>query len=329
MTLLKSVSLDDVAARGAITDADVLRMRRAFYADGRIEPHEAEALIALNAACREQAPAWIDCYVEMLTDHLVNQVVPEGYLTVENADWLIERVTRNGRIATRGDFELVVNVLDKARWSPERLVAFALAQVRDVVLERNRDLTAPTNRPIVCEADVELLRRIIYAFGGDANIAITRAEADILFEINDATEGAENADAWQPLFVKAIANCVLSASGYVMPSREEALAREAWLDRRGDLSLGNMLAGMANGLFGGYRKQSKEEQAISRLERQKIEIVTGEGVSPAEAAWLAERIGRNGSLGTNEQALLAMLRDGAPDLHPDLAGLLSRLPAAA
>jgi hypothetical protein len=118
---------------------------------------------------------------------------------------------------------------------------------------------------------------------------------------------------------------VLSASGYTVPSREEALAREAWLDRRGDLSIGNVLAGMMSA----YRPQSREEQAIVRLERQKVEIVTGEGVSVAEAEWLADRIKANGSLGANETALLAMLRDAQPDLHPVLADLVAREARAA
>jgi len=30
-----------------------------------------------------------------------------------------------------------------------------------------------------------MVRRILYAFGGDENIAVTRAEAEVLFGIND------------------------------------------------------------------------------------------------------------------------------------------------
>ena len=93
-----------------------------------------------------------------------------------------------------------------------------------------------------------MIRRILYAFGGDGNVAITRPEAEVLFEINDATADGTNAEGWRDLFVKAIANCVLAASMYTAPSREQALTREAWLDRRGDLSVGAMAEGMARGL---------------------------------------------------------------------------------
>ena len=36
---------------------------------------------------------------------------------------------------------------------------------------------------VVTEADVNLLRRIFYAYGGDQHIAISRAEAEVLFEV--------------------------------------------------------------------------------------------------------------------------------------------------
>ena len=135
MSLLNVVSLDQMRARGAITEADVASLRRAFYEDGAIDRSEAEALFALNTACKTQDPAWADCFVEMLTDHIVNQTAPEGYLTVENAEWLVAQISADGRVDSKTELELLVNVLDKARWSPQGLVAFALAQVKHAVVE--------------------------------------------------------------------------------------------------------------------------------------------------------------------------------------------------
>ena len=70
----------------------------------------------------------------------------------------------------------------------------------------------------------------ITAFAGDAGISITRVEAEILFNINDRTAEADNDPAWSDLFAKALANCVMAASGYVAPPREVALRQEAWLN---------------------------------------------------------------------------------------------------
>ena len=84
--------------------------------------------------------------------------------------------------------------------------------------------------------DLALLRRIVFAFGGDGNVAVTRAEADTLFAINDAVETGGPNPAWTDFFVKAIANAVMATSGFAVPSRDEALRQDVWLDERGDLS---------------------------------------------------------------------------------------------
>jgi hypothetical protein len=96
--------------------------------------------------------------------------------------------------------------------------------------------------------------------------------------------------------------------------------------------LGSIVSGMGTGMknfLTGYRKQTSEERAITRLTQQKIEIVTNEGVTVAEAAWLAERIGRDGQLTPNEQALLMFLKADSGSIHPALRDLVKRAAAAA
>ena len=194
MSLLNAISVDAIRARGSITDGDVLLLRRAFYEDGAIDPAEAEVLFALNTTCPVQEPHWADCFVEMLTDYVVNQAKPEGYVTIENAEWLVSQIAKDGSVESKTELELLINVLDKARWSPQSLVAFALAQVERAVIEGTGPLRAGKSLAagVINEAEVELLKRILYAFGGDGNIAITRPEAEILFAIDAATQGQDN-----------------------------------------------------------------------------------------------------------------------------------------
>ena len=85
MAVLSAVSIAEIKARGSIKDADVLKVRRNYYDDGIITAEEAEAILALNDACPVQDPAWADCFVETITDYIVEQAKPEGYLTTENA----------------------------------------------------------------------------------------------------------------------------------------------------------------------------------------------------------------------------------------------------
>jgi hypothetical protein len=182
----------------------------------------------------------------------------------------------------------------------------------------------------VTDADVELIRRIIFAYGGDGNVAVTRAEAEILFEINDATAETTDNAAWTELFVKAVAGVVMAASGYRAPPRSEALRREQWLESRGDLSPGNFMQAMYDGGFSGFAglftKQNDEARELERLETERRAIITNEEVTGDEASWLAAQINRDGELSFNESCLLAHLRAESPALHPSLQTLLDKAP---
>jgi hypothetical protein len=334
MGVLSAVSVAEIKARGSIKDADVLKLRRNYYDDGSITADEADTIFALNDACPVQDPAWADCFVETITDYLVEQTEPRGYLTAENAQWLVDRIGRDGRVDSKTELELLVNVLDKARWAPQSLARFALDQVKHAVVSGMGPLRSGRNLEpgVVSEADVDLLRRILYGAASDGNIAITQTEAEVLFEIDEASADGNNHPAWTDLFVKAIANCLMAASGYAPPPREVALARDAWLERRGELSLDNMLSGMATGLkglFDGYREQTAEEAAIAQLTQQKVEIITREMITPAEAAWLAGQIGRAGRITPNDRALLMFLQAESPVIVPALRSLFDKAAAAA
>ena len=89
------------------------------------------------------------------------------------------------------------------------------------------------------------------------------------------------------------------------------------------------MASGLQGMFAGYRQQNAEERAIARLLQQKIEIVTNEEVTPAEAGWLAGEIGRDGRMTANEMALLIFLKAESPLIHPDLRDLIDKAANAA
>jgi isopropylmalate/homocitrate/citramalate synthase len=84
-----------------------------------------------------------------------------------------------------------------------------------------------------------------------------------------------------------------------------------------------MASGM-KGLFAGYHLQSEEERAIAQLTLQKIGIVTHEAITPAEAQWLAERIGTDRRLTPNERALMSFIRAESPAIDPALQALVDR-----
>lgn len=335
MGALRSVPIEEIIRSGSIKDVDVLLLRRALHGDGIVSAEEAEMLLRLNEACPVQHPAWPEMFIEAVTDYLVNQAAPEGYLTADDAKWLMGRISKNGRIARKVELDLLVNVLDKSRWSPVSLSRFALEQVKQAVTDGDGPLRSGQDpgKGTIREPEVELVRRILYAFAGDGSIAVTRPEAEVLFDINDAISDPEANQAWTDLFVKAITNVVMAASGQGVPTREEALRRDLWLASRDELSPGAMLSAIVrtslDAVWGAYQEQSPEERALARLEHQRLEIITNEVITQAEAAWLCERIGRDGRLTPNEAALVAYLKKESPAMHPDLQAAVDRLAQAA
>ncbi len=331
MSGLNATAAQQIIKRGSIKDEDVLAWRRAFYDDGVISPEEAETLFAIHKAAPVQDPSWAEFFVEAITDFLVRQAEPEGYVTDENARWLIDQVGKNGRVESKTEIELLVNVLDCSRWSPVSLAKFALGQIRDAVVLGDGPLrsgASDASKGTILDSEVELLRRVIYAFGGDGNIAVTKPEAEVLFEINDAVSESGLNEAWTELFVKAIANVVMASSFYTPPSREEALRSDAWVESRGELSptglVGAIVSSGLSGIFSAYRQQTPEERALARLERQRLEIITNEQIDADEADWLVERMERDGALSPAEDALLAFLSAEHAELHPSLQGLVDR-----
>ncbi len=326
----RALDLESLKLKGTVTADDVLALRRAVFENGTIEPHEAETLFDINLGSGEHCLEWNVFFVEALTDFVVHQALPQGYVTSHNANWLIERVTREGVVETATELELLVKIIEAASYVPERLVDFTLGEMKRAIVE-GRSLVHPgvAGDPGVVTADeVHSIRRVLYGFGGDGHIAVTRAEAEILFDINDATEESRNDPAWSDLFVKAIANHLMAASGYQVPSREQALAAEQWLEERDELSFGSVLAKMLqrglSGVFDAYHEQDWEATALDRLAQQHRAIVTAEAVTELEASWLAERIGRDGVLKVNERALLSFLRAESPKVHPSLLPLIAR-----
>ncbi len=335
MGALHSFSSQQIIERGSIKDTDVAKLRKAFFEDGMIDEKEADMLFALNNGCPVQDPSWAEFFKEAIVDYVVRQAQPEGYVTTENASWLMDKVSLKGKVRSKNELEILVTVLEQARWSPPSLVKFCIEQVRNAVLDEDSPLRNGNNENIgtITESEVELIRRMIYAFGGDGNIAITKDEAEMLFDINDAVAPSGVNQAWTELFVKAITNSVMASSGYKVPSREEALHAERWLKERDELTPSGIISGIVNagldGVFKAYKEQSREERAIARLESQRLEIVTNERITDNEADWLAQRLGRDGKLTESEQALVLYLQKNAGKLHPALQEVVERLGIAA
>lgn len=290
MVGFRPLVIEQIARRGSIKEADVRRIDNLIRADGLIGRAEAEMLFALQDAARVQHPCWADYFIETVSEHIVDHAEPAGYVNAENANWLMRWITTEGYVASRVELDLLLTILERARWAPISLAIFALDQVRHAVVNavgplRSGNLFAPRGQ--LTDADTHVVRRILCAVGRDAGLAITRAEANALFDIDQTIEGDHPAS-WTDLLLKATAHGMLSSLGQGTAMRPDALA-EGVTDQAC------------------LRDVRREELALLRLERQRLEIVTNEEIQDCSPRWLAGRMGDFADLSRREQEFLGRL----------------------
>ena len=64
-----------------ITAQDVAWLRREVFAEGEVTREDAEELFAVARARMDNAPEWMELFVELITDHVVWQSRPTGIVT--------------------------------------------------------------------------------------------------------------------------------------------------------------------------------------------------------------------------------------------------------
>ncbi len=302
MVEFRPLVIEQIAKRGSIKEADVRRIDNLLQASGGVGRAEAEMLFALQDAARVQHPAWAAFFIDSIAGHVIEQAEPSGYVNGENANWLMRWITTEGYVASRIELDLLVAILERARWAPISLAVFALEQVRFAVVNavgplRSGDSFAPPGS--ITDGDLEMVRRILCAMGREARLAITRAEANALFDIDLCIEGDRRPE-WAGLMVRAVAHGMLGSLGQGIAPRSDALALVA---------SDSQAAG----------ETSREELALLRLERQRLEIVTNEEVQDCSARWLSLRMGEFADLSRVEQEFLGRLAQANPAIEAALS----------
>src|SRR6267142_4232714 len=137
------------------------------------------------------------------------------------------------------DFQGLVAAIDRSPIAAPELATAALGKVLAGVITGEGPTTrgrAHFTRALDAE-DAALCARILTARGMDGT-AVSRGEAEMLFEINAAAADRADAGRFDDLFVKAITHHVLAAGGRAVPRRNVALAADvpldAWAPRQAD-----------------------------------------------------------------------------------------------
>jgi hypothetical protein len=294
-----------------VAPEQVLAARRWAWADGVISPEEAETIFELHHLVGTPSADWTDFFVEALTDYVVNGVPPRGYVSDENAAWLIGHVERDGRVESHAELELVVRVLEKALNAPPALQRFALQAVERSVCEgagmvRGGGALTPG---AIGEVEVALLRRILFAGGGTGALLVGRDEAETLWRLKDATLGAANAPGWPRLFAQAIGNHLTAHATYRPLARSEAARLEAFMDDR-TTRVGSFLGRMGRALASSpLRRAALDRQGERDAETAAAAAAWSALVTPEERAWLDARLNADGGIDACERALLDFLAE--------------------
>jgi hypothetical protein len=286
---------------------DTLKLRREIWPDGTIEPHEADLLFGMNDAL-SRSPEWLDFFVEALAHYTVHQCEPRGHVSDANADWLIARIAADGQVDTLAELELLIKILEHAESTPEPLRAFALAELERIVLTgigptRCGSQLQPGS---VTEAEAKLLRRLLYAAGGDRPAAVSRAEAEALFRIKDATLESENHPEWEMLFVQGVGNFLMAYASYEPLDRDEALRLEAFMEDNEARLFGFLgRVGQAAVTARGFRRAEAKRAPIDHEAAERM----ARAIAADELAWLQARLDADTARDRLEAALLAFLAE--------------------
>ncbi|MCZ6764454.1 MAG: hypothetical protein O7C63_05910 [Alphaproteobacteria bacterium] len=337
-TLVMDDLVTGLCEKGSIGADDVLALRRSVWADGVVDMEEAEAVFRLDQACSDKDATWTDFYIETLTRFFVWQAEPRGFVSDELADTLIGQMAKDGRVDQWSELELLIHVIDRATSAPEKLVMYVLDAVRTSILSP-QTAAYGSNRPpaMVTAADAAMIRRVIHAPGGAGSIAVTRLEAELMFNLNDALD-AENTDPeWDDVFVKAI-TCHLM-SPYHEPKEMTAEGEQryqAWIKDMPEFKFGATYKGLAKAFAKphksfaegwreidpwGVERAREAKKAEEAMIRKAFETET---IDSAEAQWLVDRIDADGILKPNEKALLKYIKENSPKIDPLLEPLFAK-----
>ena len=320
----------EILASGRIRARDIDRLRADVMADEAVDSVEAEILFKLDRDCADKHSNWVPFFVDSLTDFYVWYWEPRGYIDYEQCEHLIQHILEDGRVGNATNMELLLNIVYWAGYAPAELVRLVMTTVWNSVLDPDNAAYVRGRLPnIIGRTDVEILRMAIYAPSIDGGLIISRDEAELLFELNDATIDSANHPAWHELFVMAVANYLMYPTvtpGGPLP--EDERRRESWLGKR--RGVGDLLRAAGTGTsvgdqdpVGAFESEIAGEQTW-RKEAMRRAAEAADSIETPEAEWLRSRIEGDGVVHRNERELLEFIRKNSMKTPPILDPLFKK-----
>ena len=300
--------IDDLRRSSAESAGDLVAR---VFRDGVVTRAEADALFVLNDRLSRRTSGWDKRFITAVSDFLLQTEAPQGWISDQEADWLMAHLQSVADAPREVDVDLLVTVLRKADGAPPRLGLFALQlSCARIIAKGQAD-----------EAETERVRGALYAPGGAGGLWVTRDEAQLLFKTNDAVANARNAKSWGELFARAIGNHLLAASHPDPDTELDALRRESWLESDSGgvfAAFGDMLA---NGDWFERLTWKPGQAEKARNEAREAAQRSAERIEQQEEDWVLRRLGWDNRVSPAERTLLDFLAREAPGLTAGLAAL--------
>jgi len=287
---------DQLAADGAVSAEEALEVRKAVFPDGVVSREEAEMLVALAARVANTDEAWTHAFVEAISDHVLQAGAYPGHVDEATTSWLVTRLGQDGPRET--EVAAVLKILERAESAPEYLSTFARSRISALL----------AGHP-VGPAEVELVRRCMFASAGSGRIAVTEAEARWLFALDAESDGRDNDPSWRDVFVKGVLNYLMARQAPALLEAKDMMARQAWLE-----APTSGVVGIFGGMFkGGWKDKVRSSDQVEGWEGHYAAANDAAEayakLTLAEAAWAVGMTREDGKLTANEKALLAEIRE--------------------
>lgn len=307
-----SATLAKLVQAGKVHDSDIANLRELVWADEQLSPNVVDALFMLLRKCEISSRVWDDFFIEAVEHYLLHQFAPHGFIDESGAEWLRDHVAIDGHVKTRCEIELLVNIIENAENAPDRLRSFALAEIEEVIVMGigATRMNQPIRPACVDEEEVKLLRRLIFAGGGEGAVIVSSGEADMLFRIKDQSLHSNNAPGWLTLFVQGVGNHLMAHSDYRPLSSDEAQRLHLEMNHSTPNIFGFLTRTLPSELIGrGTIVDAFKSLFPSQADpfAKSLSVDTAHALSAEHAGWLKQHIAADDQTDDYEKALLTFI----------------------
>lgn len=288
--------IDEVGRDGEVSADEALWLRKSVFPDGVISRDEADALVSLERRVANSDSAWAQAFAEAIVDHVLGSGA--GHVDDAMAQWLMVSFADAERAETC--VEALLKVIERAESAPEALATFVRERVAACVAGK-----------AMGRAEVEMVRRALYASAGAGTVAVTEAEVRWLFALDAESDGRANDASWRDLFVKASLCHVMGRRAPKALEAEAVRARESRLSAPVNVTAKGILARFVEGGWAGYVAKVREpgfyEGVENRYAAANAEAEEDAVLTPVEVAAMLGMSDEDSKRTANERALIAEL----------------------